>query len=87
MVLRPSTPAPVRGKIARLLNAKADALWKLDDSDAETPRVDVACVSERGGFVTNFEKMVKHIPGEGAHRRDGETFGTLPCYTVDKLKL
>ena len=85
-MLRPDTPAAVRGKIARLLNAKADALWRLGGGGA-TPTVDVASVRERTGYVTNFEKMVKHIPGEGAYRKDGETFGTLPCYTVDKLKL
>ena len=49
----------------------------------------VQIFDERTGFVSNFEKMTKYIPGEGAYQKDGSTFMQNAAYEwhEDKLKL
>jgi len=78
IVLKSNTPKPVRAKIALLLNSQCDFLWTLGVNG----NVDVTSVQESNEYKTQFEKMSKHIPGEGAYTRDGRTFGSLPCYKI-----
>eukprot|EP00931_Biecheleriopsis_adriatica_P089186 TRINITY_DN63351_c0_g1_i1.p1 TRINITY_DN63351_c0_g1~~TRINITY_DN63351_c0_g1_i1.p1 ORF type:complete len:474 (+),score=51.95 TRINITY_DN63351_c0_g1_i1:1-1422(+) len=73
IVLKSDTPRPVRSKIAHLLNSKADFLWTFGDDGT----VDVSNVEERTAYTTQFERMSKHIPGEGAYTSKGGIYAHI----------
>jgi len=73
IVLKSDTPRPVRGKIALLLNSTSDFLWTFGVDG----NVDMSSVEERTEYTTQFEKMSKHIPGEGAYSRKGGIYAHI----------
>eukprot|EP00928_Gymnodinium_smaydae_P066440 TRINITY_DN49449_c0_g1_i1.p1 TRINITY_DN49449_c0_g1~~TRINITY_DN49449_c0_g1_i1.p1 ORF type:complete len:437 (-),score=48.71 TRINITY_DN49449_c0_g1_i1:61-1371(-) len=78
IVLKPDTPRTVRAQIALLLNSKADSLWTFGADG----NVDVSSVVRNIAYTSQFEKMSKHIPGEGAYTATGGTYERLPCYKI-----
>lgn len=73
IVLKPDTPRPVRARIALLLNSKADFLW----TTGVDGNVDVSSVEMRTAYTTQFERMSKHIPGEGAYTKSGGIYAHI----------
>lgn len=78
IVLKSTTPRPVRARIALLLNSTSDSLWTFGVDG----NVDMSSIEERTGYTAQFERMSKHIPGEGAYTRTGGTYERLPCYKI-----